>query len=378
MSSKTDAAVLVLGDGTVYEGTAFGARTEGAGEVVFHTGMTGYQEILTDPSYAGQIVCMTYPEIGNTGCNPEDEESRGIFMSGFVVRDHVDFPSNWRSRESLNDYLARHRVPGLSGIDTRALVRRLRTAGAMNGIIAQGPFELAALRARAAALPSMAGLNLVDGVTCTEPYEWREGTEWALDAPASGKRYRAVAYDYGIKRNILRQLVNAGFDVTVVPAATPAKDVLARKPDGVFLSNGPGDPAAVTYAIPIVRELVKAKLPIFGICLGHQILGLALGGTTRKLRFGHHGANQPARDEQSHRVMIASENHGFAVDAKALAETQDVEVTHLNLNDRTIEGLRHRTLPLFSVQYHPEASPGPHDTAYLFRRFRELVESSHA
>jgi len=378
MSANTNAAVLVLGDGTVYEGTAFGARTEGAGEVVFHTGMTGYQEILTDPSYAGQIVCMTYPEIGNTGCTPEDEESRGIFMRGFVVRDHVDFPSNWRSRESLNDYLARHRVPGISGIDTRALVRRLRTAGAMNGIIAQAPFDVAALRKRAAGLPSMAGLNLVDGVTCKEPYEWREGTEWTLAAPASGKRYRAVAYDYGIKRNILRELVNAGFDVTVVPANTPAKEVLARKPDGVFLSNGPGDPAAVTYAIPIVRELAQAKMPIFGICLGHQILGLALGGTTRKLRFGHHGANQPARDEQSRRVMIASENHGFAVDAKALAETGDVEVTHMNLNDRTIEGLRHRRLPLFSVQYHPEASPGPHDTAYLFRRFRDLVESSHA
>lgn len=378
MSAKQDPAALVLGDGTVYEGTAFGARTEGAGEVVFHTGMTGYQEILTDPSYAGQIVCMTYPEIGNTGVTPEDEESRGIFMSGFVVRDHVDFPSNWRSRESLNDYLVRHRVPGVSGIDTRALVRRLRTAGAMNGIIAQGPFDLAALRKRAAALPSMAGLNLVDGVTCKEPYEWREGTDWALDPPAGGKRYRAVAFDYGIKRNILRQLVNAGFDVTVVPADTPAKDVLARKPDGVFLSNGPGDPAAVTYAIPIVREIVKAKVPIFGICLGHQILGLALGGTTRKLRFGHHGANQPARDEQSRRVMIASENHGFAVDANALAATEDVEVTHMNLNDQTIEGLRHRTLPLFSVQYHPEASPGPHDTAYLFRRFRELVESSDA
>ncbi|MGH2897668.1 MAG: glutamine-hydrolyzing carbamoyl-phosphate synthase small subunit, partial [Solirubrobacteraceae bacterium] len=326
MSAKTDTAVLVLGDGTVYTGTAFGARVEGAGEVVFHTGMTGYQEILTDPSYAGQIVCMTYPEIGNTGCTPEDEESRGIFMRGFVVRDHVDFPSNWRSRESLNDYLARHRVPGISGIDTRALVRRLRTAGSMNGIVAQGRLDLVELRARAAALPSMAGLNLVDGVTCTEPYEWREGTDWALAAPAQGKRRRVVAYDYGIKRNILRELVNAGFDVTVVPAATPARDVLARKPDGVFLSNGPGDPAAVTYAIPIVRELVKAKTPIFGICLGHQILGLALGGTTRKLRFGHHGATQPARDEQSRRVMIASENHGFAVDAAALAETEDVEV----------------------------------------------------
>ena len=378
MNTTSDAAVLVLSDGTVFRGSAFGARVEGAGEVVFHTGMTGYQEILSDPSYAGQIVCMTYPEIGNTGCNPEDAESRGIFLRGFVVRDHVDFPSNWRSRESLQDYLARHRVAGITGVDTRALVRRLRTAGAMNGILAQAPFELSLLRRRAAALPSMAGLNLVDGVTCKEPYDWREGTEWALAAPERGKRYRAVAYDYGIKRNILRELVNVGFDVTVVPADTPAKTALALKPDGVFLSNGPGDPAAVTYAIPIVRELVKARVPIFGICLGHQILGLALGGTTRKLRFGHHGANQPARDEQTRRVMIASENHGFAVDAEALAKAEDVEVTHVNLNDLTVEGLRHRRLPLFSVQYHPEASPGPHDTAYLFRRFRELVESSHA
>jgi carbamoyl-phosphate synthase small subunit len=378
MSGANDEAVLVLSDGTVYRGTAFGARVEGAGEVVFHTGMTGYQEILTDPSYAGQIVCMTYPEIGNTGCNPEDDESRGAFLSGFVVRDHVDFPSNWRSRESLQQFLVRHGVPGVSGIDTRALVRRLSKSGAMNGLVAQAPFDIAALQRRASKLPSMAGLNLVDGVTCKEPYEFREGTPWSLEAPSKGKRYRAVAYDYGIKRNILHELVNAGFDVTVVPADTPAKAVLARKPDGVFLSNGPGDPAAVTYAIPIVRELVAARVPIFGICLGHQILGLALGGTTRKLRFGHHGANQPARDEQTRRVMIASENHGFAVDAAALAKAEDVEVTHVNLNDGTVEGLRHRTLPLFSVQYHPEASPGPHDTAYLFRRFRALVESTHA
>jgi carbamoyl-phosphate synthase small subunit len=378
MSKPNGAAALVLADGSVYTGSAFGAHVEGAGEVVFHTGMTGYQEILSDPSYSGQIVCMTYPEIGNTGCTPEDDESRGVFLSGFVVRDHVDFPSNWRSRESLQAYLVRHGVAGISGIDTRALVRRLRTTGALNGLIAHAPFDLEDLRRRAATLPSMAGLNLVDGVTCKEPYEWREGTAWALAAPERGKRYRAVAYDYGIKRNILRELVNAGFDVTVVPADTPAKVVLARKPDGVFLSNGPGDPAAVTYAIPIVRELVKARMPIFGICLGHQILGLALGGSTKKLRFGHHGANQPARDEQSRRVMIASENHGFAVDAAALARAEDVEVTHVNLNDGTIEGLRHRSLPLFSVQYHPEASPGPHDTAYLFRRFRALVESSHA
>ncbi|MFI5317197.1 MAG: glutamine-hydrolyzing carbamoyl-phosphate synthase small subunit [Myxococcota bacterium] len=372
-------AYLVLGDGTLYRGEAFGADTAGEGEVVFHTGMTGYQEILTDPSYAGQIVCMTYPEIGNTGCNPEDEESRGLFLRGFVVRSYNERPSSWRSRETLHDYLLRHRVPGISGIDTRALVRHLRTVGASNGVLVHGEHDPAQLRARAAAIPSMAGLNLVDGVTEGRRYEWREGNAWRERPRAAvKKRHRVVAYDYGVKRNILRELVDAGFDVTVVPASTPARDALALKPDGVFLANGPGDPAAVTYAIPIVRELVAARLPIFGICLGHQILGLALGGTTVKLRFGHHGANQPARDEQSHRVMIASENHGFAVDAEALRRAGDVEITHVNLNDGTVEGLRHRTLPVFSVQYHPEASPGPHDLGYLFDRFRELIETRNA
>ena len=372
-------AYLVLGDGTLFRGTAFGATATGEGEVVFHTGMTGYQEVLTDPSYAGQIVCMTYPEIGNTGCNPEDEESRGIFLRGFVVRSDNERPTSWRSRETLHAYLLRHRVPGISGIDTRALVRHLRTVGALNGVLAHGSQDEAALRARVAALPSMAGLNLVDGVTEGRRYEWREGNEWRTrPRPAGRKRHRIVAFDYGVKRNILRELVDAGFDVTVVPASTSAKDVLALEPDGAFLANGPGDPAAVTYAIPIVRELVAAKLPTFGICLGHQILGLALGGTTKKLRFGHHGANQPARDEQSRRVMIASENHGFAVDAEALRRAGDVEITHVNLNDGTVEGLRHRTLPVFSVQYHPEASPGPHDLAYLFDRFRELIEERHA
>jgi carbamoyl-phosphate synthase small subunit len=375
----TEPAYLVLGDGTLHRGEAFGADVAGEGEVVFHTGMSGYQEILTDPSYAGQIVCMTYPEIGNTGCNPEDEESRGLFLRGFVVRSYNERPSNWRCRETLHDYLVRHSVPGISGIDTRALVRHLRTVGALNGVIVHGEHDAAKLRARAAAIPSMAGLNLVDGVTEGRRYEWREGNSWRVrPRPSSKKRHRVVAYDYGVKWNILRELVDAGFDVTVVPASTPAREALALEPDGVFLGNGPGDPAAVTYAIPIVRELVAAKMPIFGICLGHQILGLALGGTTKKLRFGHHGANQPARDEQSRRVMIASENHGFAVDAEALRRAGDVEITHVNLNDGTVEGLRHRTLPVFSVQYHPEASPGPHDLAYLFDRFRELIEARHA
>jgi len=371
-------AWLVLADGTAFRGEAFGAAAEGEGEVVFHTGMTGYQEILTDPSYSGQIVCMTYPEIGNTGTNTEDEESAGLYLRGFAVRDYNDFTSSWRSRETLDRYLERHGVPGISGIDTRALVRHIRTLGAVNGVLVRGDRAAAELVARAAVVPSMEGLNLVDGVTCSEPYPWTEGTPWSLSAGVAPKPiYRVVAYDYGIKRNILRELVNAGFDVTVVPAQTPARDVLAFDPDGVFLSNGPGDPAAVTYAAPTVRELIGRK-PIFGICLGHQILGLALGGTTRKLRFGHHGANQPARDELSGRVMIASENHGFAVDLDSLAYDPGIEITHRNLNDQTVEGLRHRDKLLFSVQYHPEASPGPHDTAYLFGRFRKLIEDHRA
>ena len=374
--SAPRSASLVLADGAVYRGEAFGAPADGEGEVVFHTGMTGYQEILTDPSYAGQIVCMTYPEIGNVGTNPEDEESRGIFLRGFVVRDHVDFPSSWRSRESLQRYLERHGVPGISGIDTRALVRRLRSEGAMNGVLVHGAADLDALRARAAGLPPMDGRNLVDEVTCREPYRWEEGTKWSPNR-AREPRYRVVAYDYGIKRNILRELVQAGLCVTVVPADTPAADALALEPDGVFLSNGPGDPAAVGYAARIVRDLV-GRVPIFGICLGHQILGLALGGTRTKMRFGHHGANQPALETATGRVMIASENHGFALAADGLEGRAELEITHRNLNDGTVEGLRHRELPIFSVQYHPEASPGPHDTAHLFGRFRELIEAQRA
>jgi carbamoyl-phosphate synthase small subunit len=375
-------ARLVLADGTVFRGLAFGASAEGEGEVVFHTGMTGYQEILTDPSYAGQIVCMTYPEIGNVGTNPEDEESRGVFLRGFVVRDHVDFPSSWRARESLQSYLERHGVPGISGIDTRALVRRLRTAGAMNGVLVHGEVSEEELRGRAAALPPMSGRNLVDDVTCTTAYRWTDGRSWVGSGPSgpeggSEPRYHVVAYDFGVKYNILRELVDAGFDVTVVPANTPAEEALALDPDGIFLSNGPGDPAAVDYAAPIVRELV-GKRPIFGICLGHQILGLALGGRTHKLRFGHHGANQPAHEAATGRVLIASENHGFALDADSFGPSSEVEITHVNLNDRTVEGLRHRRLPIFSVQYHPEASPGPHDAAHLFMGFREMIESERA
>ena len=375
--SSAGIATLALADGTVYRGEAFGAAGEGAGEVVFHTGMTGYQEVLTDPSYAGQIVCMTYPEIGNVGVNPEDEESSGLYLRGFVVRDHVDFPSSWRSRESLQHYLRRHGVAGISGLDTRALVRRLRTVGTMNGILAHGECDEAELIRRASELPPMTGQNLVDEVTTAEAYRWSEGSDWRALDPKPSPIYQILAYDFGIKRNILRMLTNAGFETTVVPARTSAAEALALAPDGIFLSNGPGDPAAVGYAVETVRELVGEK-PIFGICLGHQILGLALGGTRTKLRFGHHGANQPARDEDSGRVMITSENHGFAVDRVALNADPDLQVTHTNLNDQCVEGLRHRRLPVFSVQYHPEASPGPHDASHLFQRFRDLIESSGA
>ncbi len=375
-------AHLALADGSVFSGEAFGApAVDGQGEVVFHTGMTGYQEILSDPSYAGQIVCMTYPEIGNVGTNADDQESRGVFLRGFVVRDHVDYASSWRSRESLQAYLERYGIPGLSGVDTRALVRRIRQHGALNGVLVHGDHDHDALIARARALPSMLGQNLVDEVTTREPYAWSEGSDWAPRpaSGASGTRHTVVAYDFGIKRNILRQLVDHGFDVTVVPASTPAAEVLAREPAGVFLSNGPGDPAPVeaAYAGDNVRALL-GRVPVFGICLGHQILGLALGARSEKLRFGHHGANQPAREAATGRVMITSENHGFALSEASLAEQPDVEITHVNLNDGTVEGLRHKRLPAFSVQYHPEASPGPHDTAYLFGRFRELIEAHRA
>jgi carbamoyl-phosphate synthase small subunit len=384
-------AVLALADGRCYEGTAFGAEGEAIGEVVFNTSMTGYQEILTDPSYEGQLVAMTYPQIGNVGVNQEDVESRRPFVKGFIVKEYTAVPSNWRATQPLHEYMQQHGIVGIQGIDTRSLVRHLRDAGAQDGIISTLSDTREELVAKAQASPGLVGRDLVRNVTCSEGYDWNEGL-WDLEhgykrrnaAAQSGGRARGaktsfaapawfvVAYDYGIKYNILRNLAEAGCRVKVVPAATPAEDILALNPDGVFLSNGPGDPDAVPYAKENVRKLIGKK-PIFGICLGHQIMGLALGGRTYKLKFGHHGGNQPVMDLTTRKVEITCQNHGFAVDAESLKGA--AEVTHLNLNDNTVEGLAHRELPIFSVQYHPESSPGPHDANYLFRRFVELMKA---
>jgi carbamoyl-phosphate synthase small subunit len=382
-------AILALADGRYFEGFSFGAEGEVVGEVVFNTSMTGYQEILTDPSYEGQLVAMTYPQIGNVGVNPEDVESRKPFVKGFVVKEYTSIPSNWRTTESLHEYMRQHGIVGIEGIDTRSLVRHLRDQGSQEGIISTLSDNPQELIARAKASPGLIGRDLVKEVTCEELYEWDEGL-WQLaggyqkrrgpkgSAPGRGKKasfrspkFSVVAYDYGIKRNILRNLAQSGCRVRVVPAATSAEDVLALNPDGIFLSNGPGDPDAVPYAKENVQKLIGKK-PIFGICLGHQIMGLALGGKTYKLKFGHHGGNQPVMDLTTRKVEITSQNHGFAVDADSLKGA--AEVTHVNLNDNTIEGLAHRELPIFSVQYHPESSPGPHDASYLFRRFIELME----
>lgn len=365
-------AHLALADGTLFEGEAFGADGSTIGEVVFTTGMTGYQEVLTDPSYTGQIVTMTAPEIGNTGINAEDDEavSGRPQVAGFVVRDPSPVSSNWRSKESLNAYLARHGVVAIGGVDTRRLTRIIRDRGAQNGCIGTEAPDVLVDRAKAA--PSMEGLDLASRVTPKQAYEFSEGCgSWsALGERTSNERPHVVAMDFGAKRNIFRCLVQSGFRVTAVPASTSAKDILARSPDGIFLSSGPGDPAAVTYAIATIRELLGKK-PIFGICLGHQLLSLALGGRTYKLKFGHRGLNQPVKDLGTGRVEITTQNHGFVVDIDSLAGR--ARSTHVHLNDGTSEGLEAPEARAFSVQYHPEAAAGPHDALYLFERFRQLI-----
>ncbi|HJZ84699.1 MAG TPA: glutamine-hydrolyzing carbamoyl-phosphate synthase small subunit [Polyangia bacterium] len=362
-------ALLALEDGSVYRGHAFGAAGETFGEVVFNTALTGYQEVLTDPSYRGQIVAMTAPQIGNVGTNPEDFESERPHCAGFVVRELSPVVSSWRARESLDSFLERHGIIGITGIDTRALTRRLRQVGCMMGVLATGSHDGGALSARARAAPRIEGRDLVREVTCSQPYQWSQPS-WR--SPARPLRHHVVAYDFGIKRNILRKLCDQGCRVTVVPAATPAAEALRLQPDGIFLSNGPGDPAAVGYAAAATRELLAARKPLFGICLGHQILALALGGTTYKLKFGHHGANQPVMDLATGKVEITSQNHNFAVDVGSLAGR--AQLSHVNLNDRTVEGMQLAGAPVYSVQYHPEASPGPHDASYLFQRFVGMME----
>ncbi|WNZ24730.1 glutamine-hydrolyzing carbamoyl-phosphate synthase small subunit [Leptolyngbya sp. NK1-12] len=369
-------ALLVLADGTAYRGWSFGAAGTTIGEVVFNTGMTGYQEVLTDPSYRGQIITFTYPELGNTGVNPEDEESDRPHVRGVVARNICARPSNWRSTESLPDYLKRHGIPGIYGIDTRALTRKIRSVGAMNGAISTEILDPGDLLLKVQEAPSMAGLNLVREVTTQSIYEWTVPTDsvWEFSGkPREGEPlFTVVAIDFGIKRNILRRLASYSCRVIVVPANTPAEEILKYNPDGIFLSNGPGDPAVVTEGIETTKALLKAyQKPMFGICMGHQILGLSLGAETFKLKFGHRGLNQPCGLSQQ--VEITSQNHGFAIAAETLPNT-DVEITHLNLNDKTVAGLRHKSLPLFSVQYHPEASPGPHDADYLFEQFVEAMQ----
>ena len=369
--SEKQPALLVLADGSSYSGWSFGAKGTGVGEVVFNTGMTGYQEVMTDPSYLGQIVIFTYPELGNTGVNPEDEESTRPQIKGAIARNVTYRPSNWRSTQSLPDYLQGHNVPGIYGIDTRALTRKIRSLGAVNGGISTEILEPEQLLSLVREAPSMAGLNLVKEVTTKEVYEWSEETnsDWEFKSAKPEYTFTVVAIDFGVKRNILRRLASYGCRVIVVPATTTLEQILEHNPDGIFLSNGPGDPAAVTEGVAITQELLKLKKPTFGICMGHQILGLSLGAQTFKLKFGHRGLNQPAGLQQQ--VEITSQNHGFALTADSLGA--DVEITHLNLNDRTVAGLQHKNLPFFSVQYHPEASPGPHDADYLFEKFVKMM-----
>jgi carbamoyl-phosphate synthase small subunit len=368
-------AILALENGIWYEGDAAGAPGETGGEVVFNTSLTGYQEILTDPSYSGQIVTMTAPEIGNYGVAPDDGESRTPQVAGFIVRDESPVASNWRANGTLREYLVRHEIVAISDIDTRALTRVLRSSGVMRGVIATGDHDPRELVEKARALPQMEGSDLVKGVTCDSPFDWAPAPSDEFAPPPqrrAGRPLNVAAYDFGMKWNILRRFTAHGCEVRVYPAGTPASELLATGPDGVFLSNGPGDPAVLDYAIENARELIQADVPTFGICLGHQILSLALGGQTYKLKFGHRGANHPVKEHETGRVEITSQNHGFAVDPQTLPS--DVRVTHTNLYDGTVEGLRHETKPVFCVQYHPEAAPGPHDADYLFRRFLDEME----
>jgi len=372
---QSQKAMLALEDGAVFEGTSFGSPGEKAGEIVFNTSMSGYQEILTDPSYKGQIVVMTYPLIGNYGINEEDIESKLPEVEGFIVKEESATFSNWRGGRTLSDYLLASGVMGVEGMDTRALTRHIRSIGAMKAILSTEELNPNRLVEKAKASPGLIGRDLVKEVTCSEPFEWTEnyGSQVSnTHLHPSRVRYRVVVLDFGVKYNILRSLRECNCEVIVLPATSTAESVLSHSPDGILLSNGPGDPEALTYAVDAIRNLLDKK-PIFGICLGHQLLGLAYGGKTFKLKFGHRGANQPVKDLKSGRVSITSQNHGFCVDPASL-NPEEIEVTQVNLNDQTCEGMRHRTLPIFSVQYHPEASPGPHDSRSLFGEFIRMME----
>ena len=374
MSASRQSAILVLADGSIFRGVSIGAAAVTSGEVVFNTAMTGYQEILTDPSYAQQIVTLTYPHIGNTGTNAEDEEAAKVFANGLVIRDLPLAANSWRSKESLSDYLKRHGIPAIADIDTRKLTRILREKGAQSGCLMAGQVDEAEALKCARAFPGLGGMDLAKVVSCPKPYEWLDST-WVRGqgfATLTEPKYHVVAYDYGIKRNILRMLVERGCKVTVLPAQATAQDALALKPDGIFLSNGPGDPEPCDYAIQAISELLTSGIPIYGICLGHQLLALASGAKTVKMKFGHHGANHPVQDLDSKRVMITSQNHGFAVDAATLPA--NVRPTHVSLFDGSLQGIARTDVPAFSFQGHPEASPGPHDVSYLFDRFVDLMK----